>query len=169
MVVAAVGRLIARSLRRQGLPIDTDMVVAGALLHDIGKTPCLGDDGSHAGLGAEICLDHGLDTIAPIVARHVILRDFRPQGDITETEIVYYADKRVKHDKVVNLDERLRDILKRYGHKNPELHRLIRKNFQVCLAVEEKIFKLLPFAPDDVGPLAGRETVLPDTLPSRLS
>ena len=45
-------------------------------------------------------------------------------------EIVYYADKRVKHDEIVDLDMRLEYILDRYGLGDPRRHRAIENNFR---------------------------------------
>jgi putative nucleotidyltransferase with HDIG domain len=159
VVVAAVASLIARPLSQQGLPIDINTVVAGALLHDIGKTPSLANDHNHARVGADICRNHGLATMALIVEQHIVLRNFQLQGALTEAEIVFYADKRVNHDQVVDLEDRQHYILERYGSNNPERRRLIKQNFQVYQAVEQKIFALLPFGPDEVARRARQENI----------
>lgn len=65
--------------------------------------------------------------------------------------IVYYADKRVRHNVVVNLDERLEYILDHYGKGTPDRRELIRKNFNKCLALEQHLFHWLPFGPKELG------------------
>ncbi len=135
--------------------VDRNLVIAGALLHDIAKTPCLNSACDHAKIGADICREHGFPEIAAIVEEHVLLRHYEPdqytKGHFTAREIVYYADKRVRHNVVVNLDERLEYILDRYSKDNPDRQQLIQANFSKCLTLEQYLFQWLPFAPEDLG------------------
>ncbi|HVO83339.1 MAG TPA: HD domain-containing protein [Syntrophobacteria bacterium] len=151
VIVARVAELIASDLVRAGVDIALDKIIAGALLHDIGKTMCLEQGGDHAQVGRDICLQRQLHEVADIVGEHVRLRDFQPQGKISEKEIVYYADKRVNHSSVVSLDERLHYILDRYGGRNSEICRRIRANFSQCKMVEEKLFARLDYVPTDIS------------------
>jgi uncharacterized protein len=107
IVVAGVAEIIASSLITLGHKLSMDRVIAGALLHDIGKTACLDNNNDHAAKGVEICLAHNLEPLADIVGEHVILRNYSSGKNFTEKEIVYYADKRVNHYQVVSLAERL--------------------------------------------------------------
>jgi putative nucleotidyltransferase with HDIG domain len=136
---------------------DHTLVIAGALLHDIAKTPCLNSNCDHAKIGAEICRQHGFPEIAAIVAEHVILHHYEPDryaaGHFSAREIVYYADKRVRHHVVVSLDERLEYILDRYSKDNPARQQLIQANFSKCLTLEQHLFQWLPFGPEDLGTL----------------
>jgi hypothetical protein len=68
----------------------------------------------------------GFPLIAEIVEQHVVL-DLNPAEAIVETAIVYYAHKRVMHDKIVTLEERVQDLLIRYG-KTQELNNQILQN-----------------------------------------
>lgn len=153
VVVARVARLLTRALQKTGANLSLEVVVAGGLLHDIGKTACLDNDDNHALMGSEICLRHQLPTIAAIVGEHVWLQDIEPAGRYSEKEIVYYADKRVNHDRVVDLEERLAYILGRYAANDEQLRRRIHINFLRCQQVETKIFSQLDFSPDKVGML----------------
>jgi len=134
---------------------DRHLVISGALLHDIAKPPCLNSNRDHAKAGAEICRHHGYPEIAAIVEQHVILWDYSPDryrdGRFTAREIVYYADKRVRHNVVVDLDERLEYILDHYGKGNPERQVLIQENFNKCLTLEHYLFHWLPFGPTELG------------------
>ncbi|HDO30002.1 MAG TPA: HDIG domain-containing protein [Desulfobacteraceae bacterium] len=159
IVVARVTWRLIDSLQRSDLlsaPVpDQGLSVAGALLHDIAKTTCLAAGCDHAEVGAEICRRHGYPGIARIVAEHVILRGHDPQryrrGAFTAREIVYYADKRVRHEEIVSLDERLDYILEHYGRNDLLLHELIRKNFARCVELEHHMFSFLPFAPGQLA------------------
>lgn len=151
IVVEKVANTIAREIKKACSDISIDKVIASALMHDIGKTPCLNTRNDHAARGSEICVKNNFEEIAEIVREHVILQDFDPDGDITEKEIIYYADKRVNHDKLVSLDERLEYLLKRYAKGDKRLEELIEENFDQCRRVEKKIFALLDFRPEDLA------------------
>lgn len=157
LVVEKVASLLARSLREEGEELVLEVVTAGALMHDIAKTECLRTREDHAKMGKEICLDHRLDEIADIVAEHIILSKFDSDRGVREVEVVYYADKRVNHDVVVSLEERLDYLLDHYGKGREPLKDLIRRNFNLCRAVEKKIFSKLSFQPEDVARLIQRE------------
>lgn len=118
--------------------MERPLVVAAALLHDITKTRALGTRERHDKSGGELVRGLGMERVARIIEQHVYLESFAPDGPLLESEIVYYADKRVMHDTVVSLDERLEDLVVRYGG-TPEREALIRGNFELARAVEAKI------------------------------
>ena len=152
LVVARIAEFIGRELRKKGFNLDLDLVVSGALLHDIGKTACLHNGQNHARLGADICRRHGFDEIAAMVAQHVILDDdlpFEPDA----RQIVYYADKRVNHDRIVHLDQRLAYIIERYGQNDAYRCQAIRDNFSRSFAIEKRIFTHLGQEPEDLAEL----------------
>ena len=159
IIVARVAREIIEGFRNNDIPplviADHNLVVAGALLHDIAKTLCLHSGCDHAETGAEICHNLGYPEIAGIVEEHVLLGDYdlerRRQGDFSAREIIYYADKRVRHEEIVSLGERLEYIIEYYGLGDPELHVLIRENFARCVELEHFIFNFLPFAPEQMA------------------
>ncbi len=150
LMVEKVARVIARGLKEAGETVSLGVTSAGALMHDIAKTPCLKSGEDHAALGQKICYDNDLDEIAEIVGEHVRLKTCDPQGDISEKEIVYYADKRVNHDVVVSLEDRLKYLLLRYGKNNRHLRTRIRQNFELVREVEKKLFSKLTFQPAEI-------------------
>lgn len=151
IVVARVAEVITEGLIAAGHYLSMETVIAGALLHDIGKTACLDNNDDHAAKGFEICLAHNLNSIADIIAEHVILKTYTPENDFAEKEIVYYADKRVNHDQVVSLKERLEYILERYGKNNETRCLAIKKNYALCQDLEKRMFSFLPFKPADIS------------------
>ncbi|MFZ2400030.1 MAG: hypothetical protein WAW31_15330, partial [Smithella sp.] len=80
----------------------------------------------------------GFARVGEIVKQHVILLDFNPQGKLEEREIVNYADKRVMHDRIVSLVQRVEDLIQRYG-TTEEIKNRIRLNESVVFAIEKKI------------------------------
>jgi len=151
IVVAEVVRAISNGLVTSGVQISVDKAVAGALLHDIAKSQCLQTGGDHAALGREICLKHHLDEIADIVAEHIWLKSYSLDRVYSEKEIVYYGDKRVLHTSVVSLDERMHDIIDRYGRNDSRLSQLVQMNFNICQGIERKLFKRLDFGPEQLA------------------
>jgi len=132
-----------------------ELVLAGALLHDIAKTRCLQEGCAHAETGAAICEDLGYPEIAAIVASHVLLPQFDQnryrQGVFNATELVFYADKRVLHDRIVSLEERLDYILEKYGAGNLLKEAVIQENFRHCQQLEAELFSHLPFSAEETG------------------
>lgn len=134
--------------------IDRDLVIAGALMHDIAKRKCLQEHCRHADVGRDICINLGYPEIAYIVANHVVLSNFKREdyrlGIFRAVELVYYADKRVKHDQVVSLDERLEYIIDKYSNNESIREDSIRQNFTQCQELETLLFNRLPFLPEDI-------------------
>ncbi len=133
---------IAKTLPEETLP-DHDLVLAGALLHDIAKSLCLHTSNSHTEEGARICKSHGYPEVAEIVGEHARIVSPRPelyqQGKYLAKEIVFYADKKVLHTEIVPLEKRLDYILEQYGNNDPIRHRRIRDTFAICAVIEESI------------------------------
>lgn len=160
VLVGRVAERLACDLAGNGVPLRVEVAVAGALLHDIAKTECLHNGKDHAAVGAKICQQHGFDELVDIVGEHVVLVNGVSEDCCSEKEIVYYADKRVKHDLIVDLDERLQYILEHYGNNDPDLCKAIRSNFDHCHQVEAKIFNRLGYGPSELAQLVG--PVVPD-------
>ena len=134
---------------------ERSLIAAGALLHDIAKTPCLKNGCDHATEGACICLQLGYPEIASIVEEHVVLKDHdaerRRRGRFNAREIIYYADKRVRHEEIVDLSERLEYILEHYGQGDPGMHKMIMINFYKCVELEQHLFAFLSFSPSQLA------------------
>ncbi len=108
-------------------------------------------------MGRLICIENQFSEVADIVGEHVKIKHYSPEADLSEKEIVYYSDKRVNHDQIVSLEERLAYIIERYGGNHASIQRRIRDNFDMCRRVESRLFGLLDFAPDSLPCLAEKE------------
>ncbi|MDR3089885.1 MAG: HD domain-containing protein [Desulfobulbaceae bacterium] len=156
LMVARVAEFMYRELAAKGANLPPkELVVAGALLHDIAKSKCLQEGCQHAQTGEEICRDLGYLEVAEMVRYHVNLPGLRPdayrRNDFSGPELVYYSDKRVKHDSIVMLDERLAYILGKYAKDKPEWEGNIHANFRMCGELEGYLFTRLDFTPADVA------------------
>ncbi|MCB2218523.1 MAG: HD domain-containing protein [Desulfobulbaceae bacterium] len=156
LLVARVAETLVRYLHAPDVETadvaGVELVIAGALLHDIAKTRCLDGSCRHAEEGQLICEEHGYPEIGRIVREHVILSSFKPDryrnGIFPAREIVYYADKRVRHDQIVSLQDRLDYIIERYSDHNPLIEQRIKDNFLTCQELEGYLFSFLPFSAD---------------------
>ncbi len=118
-----------------------ELIIASALLHDIAKTrSILQKEMRHDLTGGEMLRKLGYDDIAVIVENHVVFTGFEPESPLSEKEIIFYADKRVMHDKIVNIDKRVEDLVERYG-KTDKIKEMIIHNKKFILQLENKIQK----------------------------
>ncbi|MDI7246495.1 MAG: HDIG domain-containing protein [Bacillota bacterium] len=114
--VAEVASFIARRLIERGEGVNLEHVVAGALLHDVGKSARHVRRGArnHAEASAEIVRAEDLPELAGIVARHILdsiisVEDY-PRN--WEEKVVFYADKIVTR-RLVTVEERFSDLHER--------------------------------------------------------
>lgn len=118
-LVAHIATSLAARAAELGFDVNVGEVRAGGLLHDIAKTYCVRHGGSHAQVGAAWTVaETGNYSIAQGVMLHVWWPWPLPEGSAicALPFFVMYADKRVRHDSCVSLEERYDDLLGRYGH-----------------------------------------------------
>ncbi len=146
--VALICLYLGECLQSEKIYFESQLLLSAALLHDIAKMESVKNGRDHAALGAEWLVREGFSDVAEIVLNHVIL-ETDLAGPIVAKEIVYYADKRVRHTEIVSVDERLQDLRQRYGVCSVSMGRLVElKN--LTLAVEKKLFAPLQITPDDI-------------------
>jgi uncharacterized protein len=163
--VMQVASFLGEALTEAGFDLHLPLVAVGALLHDLGKTPCLGTLENHAELGAGILEGLGYPQVAQVVREHVHLDgnilDPRP---LREAELVNYADKRVLHEMVVTLKARFADLKVRYG-RTPEALARIKATEVKSRALEEKLFAPLRLSPLDLLRVNGKKVVAAQRVP----
>ncbi|MBW1696339.1 MAG: HDIG domain-containing protein [Deltaproteobacteria bacterium] len=147
--VCRVATLIVDRLTGLAVPPDCRLVVVASLLHDITKTRSFETGENHASTGGKLLVDLGYPQVGEVIRQHVRLDTYTVLGTVVEAEIVNYADKRVLHDKVVSLDERMAYVCKRYGNTIDAREQL--KWLQdKTVTLEQKLFRYLPFSPEDL-------------------
>ncbi len=130
--VARASKVLADALAARGKEIDEDAIIAGALLHDIGRNKT--NEVGHGYVGAKILEDEGVDrVVVEIVRRHVgagisqeeVVKLRFPEGDYIprtlEEKVVCFSDKMVSSDKVRPLEEEV----KRFERKGHNVQRLL--------------------------------------------
>ncbi len=138
---------IATLLMEKGVELNMDLIRTAALLHDITKTRSLETNENHSETGCEY-LKEKYPEVAEIVRQHVILDKYNFTDFPTEAEVVNYSDKRVLHDEVKPLKERMAYIMERYGI-NEERKERISFYWEKTYRNEEKIFGILSIKPDE--------------------
>jgi uncharacterized protein len=114
--VSRVAVFLGRRMKRKGIPVNVDLVRSGALLHDIGKLQSIHEGKKESDVSKAILDKEKLPKEALIAYRHMLSQviELKPKQWTMEEKIVYYADKRVKHDHIVPLNERILDLMDRY-------------------------------------------------------
>ena len=133
---------------KSGIQLNKELIIAASLLHDIKKTESLSTKEPHDIKGGEFLRKLGYEELAVIIEEHVIIKDFDSYGSLLEKEIVFYADKRVMHDKIVSVEKRITDIIARYGKTRKRINKIM-KNKKIILKVENKIKKHLKINIED--------------------
>lgn len=153
--VRDVAVFIAARLVTAGHKLDMKLVEAAALLHDITKTQCLSTGERHSETGQRMLEAMGYHRVGQVVGNHVRLHGGYDPEQITENEVVNYADKRVMHHRIVSLDERYDDLRKRYG-ANDEAMAFLKQMEDETRELERKIFARLNAEPSTVFSLQAR-------------
>jgi putative nucleotidyltransferase with HDIG domain len=149
MQVCRVATCLTDHLTSTGNHLDGQLIRAAALLHDITKNRSFETAENHALTGGQQLADMGYPEIGNLVRQHVRLDNYSDPKDISEAVIVNYADKRVLHDRIVSLDERMRYIQERYGTQPQHKHR-IQMLWDKTQVLEKQMFKQMPFSPEDL-------------------
>ncbi len=149
VMVSNVAVCLCRGICKTTPFLNMDLVRKAALLHDITKTRSFNTGEIHSETGAGLMTELGYPEIGNIIRQHVMLDDCSPDRPVSEPEIVNYADKRVLHDRVVSLDQRLAYIRKKYGQRS-EFSGMIEKMWDETLALENKLFRNLSFSPEQL-------------------
>ncbi|MDA4115716.1 MAG: HDIG domain-containing protein [Thaumarchaeota archaeon] len=131
---AKISKTLSESAVQRGHPVNEEAVVAGALLHDIGRSQV--QTVAHGYVGAGILEKEGVDpVVVEIVRRHVgagispeeaVALGF-PPGDYiprtVEQKIVGFADKLLDGDRARPFEEEVKRFVKK-GHDVQRLKKL---------------------------------------------
>jgi len=145
--VCRVAVCLAGKLNREGVDLNLELIRASALLHDITKTRSFSTKENHAETGGKLLREKGFAEVGHVIAQHVKLDTYVASGRPVEAEIVNYADKRVLHDRIVLLRDRLAYILERYGDGMENRERILGL-WARSQVLEKKIFSCLSFFPE---------------------
>lgn len=130
--VADLVALLANKLNRAGYSLDSTLLSAAGLLHDLARA-----ETNHARAGARLLREAGFGAVADLVASHM---DLEPGGEqeISPGELLYLADKLVQGEHLVTLAERFRSTLERHAH-DPAITRNITGRLQAALIIQTRL------------------------------
>jgi len=147
--VALISLVLGCFLKEKGENLDLNLLTFSALLHDVKKYSSLKTGENHALAGYRLMESLGFKRAGEIIYAHIFLKAPKPGSPISEEEVVFYADKRVKHDEIVSLKERFRDLRARYGRTLKALIRMALLE-EMTLLLEKRLFKGLSIRPEDL-------------------
>ena len=141
-LVAAYAMYLGCALGKQGVKIDLPALYASSLLHDIAKLHCINNGGSHAQVGAAWVVQK---TGMPLVAQGVLHHVYWPWKICFKSWplplIIQYADKRVKHNQLVNVSNRFEDLFERYG-RTERSRKFLTKALEQAQELEQQLTKI---------------------------
>jgi putative nucleotidyltransferase with HDIG domain len=147
LLVCQIALTMARAMNQKGAELDLAAIEAASLLHDITKSQSIKTGENHAETGGQLIKELGFGRIAEIVQQHIAISHSSASGKIREEEIVFYADKRVLHTGVVDLTERFKDLMQRYGKDAESKKRINAMKIETC-CIEKSIFSQLNMSAD---------------------
>jgi molybdenum cofactor cytidylyltransferase len=130
-MVAQVARLLAVLLKRSGLNLDLEVIVAAGLLHDLAK-----GQPEHALEAGRILSEMGCPLVAGVVSSHMDIVYHR--GSVDEAALVYLADKLVNGDQVVPFEERFKRGMKKF-RESPEILEAVRVRWNHAKLIREDV------------------------------
>lgn len=135
--VCEVAIKVCDALEKRGIGANRDLTIAASLLHDIAKVK----EGDHVLNGSEIVKALGFPEVARIISKHGLahLEDEEYTPKSVEEKIVFYADKRVKHDHIVPVEKRFEYVKENYKSPNIENEFRFTKKIEKELLEDEKI------------------------------
>lgn len=174
LAVAKLAVFLAERLKEKGEAVDADLVDRGCLLHDIARVCDFKEldysnfeeavteqdrakwqqiRATYKGVGHEDAAYEILREKFPLLAltikrhKYMAMLDEKTRPSTWEEKLVYYADMRVMHDKIVPLEERLKE-----GHKrNAFLHGSEAQSKINTAKVDPLIYKLEEEIFDKIG------------------
>ena len=127
-LVAEAAAKIARLINGRGADIDCALLNSACLVHDI-----LRAEPNHASAGSRALLKEGYPDAAELVSHHMELPEAR-LNEISETTILYLADKLCRNGKIVPLEETAEALCVRFKY-NPEAKERAAKKIEAAVGV----------------------------------
>lgn len=129
---------LVNKLNNAGAGLDENLILAGALLHDIARR-----EPDHALAGARLLETRGYPLVAAVVSTHM---DIEVSGEhpLTEAEVVYYVDKTVKGNTLISIDDRFGAALHKYKD-DLEASKAVLKRLLQAERIERKIEEIIDY------------------------
>jgi putative nucleotidyltransferase with HDIG domain len=154
-LVANVALFLAKKIQEvdSSIHINTALLYASALLHDIDKAiPKLPGE-QHPDTGVRILRQEGLDEVADIVKTHSLhaILNVAISPKTWEERLLYLADKMVKLE-IITVDKRFE--LWNDEHLPPKSQALLDQSYPLVKDLEQEIFTKIAVQAEDIAKLA---------------
>lgn len=137
IMVTETALRIGRALNDRGCNLDLALIQGAGLIHDIARV-----EEKHWEVGAEIASELGYEQEAEIIKIHMFYNGDPSRKEINETDIICLADRMVKEDQYVGLDNRMQYILDKFKG-NPDAIERIRERIKDNKAMILRIEKII--------------------------
>lgn len=152
MAVASIGVILSEELNKFGFDLSVEVIGGAAMLHDIARV-----EEEHGEIGAGIVASHGFFNEAEIIKEHMHYPITDKMDNLKEIDIVCLADRMVKEDQYVGLEERMAYILAKWKG-DPKAEEKIRKRIVGQLILLKEIETLMGISIDDLIDKKGNKT-----------
>lgn len=141
--VRGVANFLAQRIAANGFRVDLECVEKAALLHDLAKVHCIKNNCRHAAEAERILSELEYPEFGKILRLHGLeeVLDFTDSTPL-EAKVLWYADKRVNHDKVVPMKERYDYLKEKYGSTGKEKLKEIVSTEKAAFALEKALLKM---------------------------
>ena len=141
--VRKIANFLAKKISEKNLRVDLNLVDRAALMHDFVKLHGIVKDRRHTLESEKIMSEKGFSEFGEVLKHHGLdeVLNF-DENTLLESKIVWYADKRVNHDKIVSLEERYEYLKERYGTMSKEKMKEIISTEQAAKELEKEILEL---------------------------
>lgn len=148
ILVAKVAKFFAKYFS-----VNTRLLIAGALLHDIDKNAQKLPGEQHPDTAVRILTEEGMGEVAALVKTHPLHAILDPTiaPKTWEEKLLFLSDKMVKQD-IVTVDERF--ALWRQEDLPAEAYDLLDRTYPKVKELEREIFTLIKSKPEDTRKLA---------------
>lgn len=135
--VARVARILAETLNEHGYHLDVKEIYGAAMVHDVVRVM-----DRHDLEGAKILEARNHPKEADLVRRHMRYAPFHPVDALEEIDILCLADRTVKENRYVGIDERMDYLLRKPGvteEKRQGINRARENTRQLIQQIESRI------------------------------
>lgn len=142
-----------RLTQKAGVMVNTHLLSAAALLHDIDKAIPKGVGEHHPDTAVRVLREVGMGVVADLVRTHSLsaILDEHISPKTWEEKILFLSDKMVKRE-IVGVDKRFQ--LWRAEHLPPIAMRQLDESYPLVKALEKEICDMVQIDPDMVALLA---------------
>lgn len=119
LAVSEVGKRMAQAINQHGGHLDEALIWSAGRIHDVMRT-----EDNHGEVAAEMLVKEGYPDEAQIV-RHHMHYQFHAIDQLDETDIMCLADRLVKEDRYVGLDERIDYLIHKPGENQERTRRIL--------------------------------------------